>query len=272
MCRAAKSDIAAIVRRSSLFALSVVVFLADPAWGQTPTVPQPLKSGMEFASGEVRALQSDDFSNPGMLWVDRGARLWRAPAGPDGRTCASCHGAAASSMKGVATRYPRFDPGADRVVDLEGRINLCRRRNQQAAPLAHETDDLLGLSAFVAHQSRGMPVSVVIDRQSRTSFERGRRLYHTRIGQMNLSCAHCHDRNWGKRLGAETLSQGHGNAYPAYRLEWQRLGSLQRRIRACFFGLRAEMPPYDAAELLDLELYLGWRSNGLALESPGVRR
>jgi sulfur-oxidizing protein SoxA len=175
-------------------------------------------------------------------------------------------------MKGVATRYPGIDPGTNRLIDLEGRINLCRRRNQRVDPLGHETDDLLALSGFVAHQSRGMPISVVVDSQNRERFEAGRRLYHARIGQMNLSCAQCHDRNWGKRLGAETLSQGHGNAYPAYRLEWQTLGSLQRRIRACFFGVRAEMPPYDAAELLDLELYLGWRSNGLPLESPGVRR
>ena len=220
----------------------------------------------------MRALQADDFSNPGMLWVDRGARLWRAAAGPDGRSCASCHGDAASSMKGAATRYPRTDPGTARVVDLEGRINLCRERNQRAGPLGHETDDLLGLAAFVAHQSRGMPHSVVVDRQNRTSFERGRRLYHARIGQMNLSCAQCHDRNWGRQLGAETMSQGHGNAYPAYRLEWQKLGSLQRRIRACFFGVRADMPPYDAPELLDLALYVGWRGNGLPIEAPGVRR
>jgi sulfur-oxidizing protein SoxA len=249
-----------------------IFFLACPAPAETPAIPQPLESGIEYASDEVRALQADDFSNPGMLWVDRGARLWRAPAGAAGKSCASCHGDAASSMKGVATRYPRIDPGAARVVDLEGRINLCRRRNQRAEPLDHEADDLLGLAAFVAHQSRGMPVAVEIDWQNRTSFERGRRAYHTRIGQMNLSCSHCHDRNWGKRLGRERISQGHGNAYPAYRLEWQTLGSLQRRIRACFFGVRAEMPPYDAAELLDLELYLGWRGNGLLVETPGVRR
>lgn len=221
---------------------------------------------------ELRKLQVDDFSNPGMLWVDRGSRLWREPIGPDDRSCASCHGDARKSMKGVATRYPRIDAGSARLVDLEGRINLCRVRNQQAKALAHETDDLLGLTAFVAHQSRGMPRAVGLDLQNRTRFERGRRLYQTRIGQMNLSCAHCHDRNWGKRLAAETISQGHGNAYPAYRLEWQTVGSLQRRIRACFFGVRAEMPPYDAAELLDLELYVGWRGNGLPIEAPGVRR
>jgi sulfur-oxidizing protein SoxA len=256
--------------RELLAALGFI--LASPASAEPPAVPQPLKSGIEFASEEVQALQRDDFSNPGMLWVDRGAHLWRMPAGPEGKSCASCHGDAASSMKGVATRYPRIDPGAARVVDLEGRINLCRERNQRAEPLGHESDDLLGLAAFVAHQSRGMPVAVVLDWQNQKRFERGRDLYHTRIGQMNLSCAHCHDRNWGRRLGAETLSQGHGNAYPAYRLEWQKVGSLQRRIRACFFGVRAEMPPYDAPELLDLALFVGWRGNGLPVEAPGVRR
>lgn len=267
MVRAATPGIGA---RAPLAAL--VFFLGCPASAEAPSRPQPFRSGIEFASDEVQALQRDDFSNPGMLWVDRGAQLWRVPAGPEGKSCASCHGDAANSMKGAATRYPRIEPGAARVVDLEGRINLCRERNQRADPLARESDDLLGLTAFVAHQSRGMPVAVTLDPRNPKSFENGRRLYHTRIGQLNLSCAHCHDRNWGRRLGAETLSQGHGNAYPAYRLEWQKLGSLQRRIRACFFGVRAEMPPYDTPELLDLALYVGWRGNGLLVEAPGVRR
>src|SRR5437588_119667 len=104
------------------------------------------------------------------------------------------------------------------------------------------------------------------------AFERGRTFYNSRHGQMNLSCAQCHDGNWGKRLYAETVSQGHGNAFPAYRLEWQTLGSLQRRIRACLFGIRAEMPRPGAPELTDMELYLAWRAQGLPLEAPGVRR
>ena len=267
MARPVKSEIGA---RTPLAVL--VFFLACPASAESPVIPQPVKSGIEFASEEVRALQRDDFSNPGMLWVDRGARLWRAPAGPEGKSCASCHGDAASSMNGIATRYPRLDPGVARVVDLEGRINLCRTRKQRTDPLGHESNDLLGLTAFVARQSRGMPVAITLDPQNRKSYENGRRLYLTRIGQLNLACAHCHDRSWGRRLGAETLSQGHRNAYPAYRLEWQKPGSLQRRIRACFFGVRAEMPAYDAPELLDLALYVGWRGNGLAIEAPGVRR
>jgi len=231
-----------------------------------------LKSGIEFVSDDLRKLQADDFANPGMLWVARGEKIWGEAAGNGGKSCAACHGVAAKSMQGVAARYPRVDPGAARLVNLEGRINLCRDRKQQAQPLGPESDELLALTAYVAHQSRGVPVSVTLDMQNRKDFERGRELYNRRIGQMNLACTHCHDRSWGKKLAAETVSQGHGNAFPAYRLEWQSVGSLQRRIRACFYGLRAEMPPYGAQELLDLELYLAWRAGGLPVETPGVRR
>ena len=234
--------------------------------------PDPIRSGIEFASADVRKLQADDFANPGMLWVARGEKLWGEPAGKSGQSCAACHGDAAHSMKGVAARYPRVEAGSARLVNLGGRINLCRERNQQAEALAHESGELLGLTAYVGHQSRGVPVSATIDAQARHYFERGRELYFTRGGQMNLACTHCHDRNWGKQLLADTITQGHGNAYPAYRLEWQAAGSLQRRIRACYFGLRAAMPPYGAQELLDLELYLAWRGSGLPVETPGVRR
>jgi sulfur-oxidizing protein SoxA len=175
-------------------------------------------------------------------------------------------------MRGVAARYPAFDRSSGRVVDLEARINACRTQRQRTAAWPREADDLLALAAYVAIQSRGMPIAVTIDGPARASFDRGRSLFDARRGQMNLSCAQCHDANWGKRLLAETISQGHGNAFPAYRLEWQTLGSLQRRIRACYFGVRAEMPAPGARELTDLELFLAWRAQGLPMEAPGVRR
>jgi sulfur-oxidizing protein SoxA len=249
----------------------LIVLFGSAVLGAEPQRPTPLKSGVEFASAETRALQQDDFANPGMLWVARGEKLWNAVAGGSGKACAGCHGEA-SSMKGVAARYPAIDPGSARLVNIEERINLCRVRHQQADPVKPESDESLSLAAYVAHQSRGMPVGVTIDWQNRTRFERGRALYSRRVGQMNLACTHCHDRNWGKKLAAETISQGHGNAYPAYRLEWQGVGSLQRRIRACYYGVRAEMPDYGAPELLDLELFLAWRARGLPIETPGVRR
>jgi len=229
-----------------------------------------LRSGITLAGPDVRALQSDEDANPGMLWVQRGGELWNAPA--QGGSCASCHRDAAVSMRGVAPRYPAFDPISGEMLDLEARINRCRTERQRAPSWPREADDLLAVTTYVAYQSRGLPIAVSIDGPARASFDRGRELYFKRHGQMNLACAQCHDENWGKRLLAENISQGHGNAFPAYRLEWQSVGSLQRRIRACYFGVRAEMPQPGARELTDLEVYLGWRAQGLPIEAPGVRR
>ena len=252
---------------SITFALCANAFSAELA-----TRPEPLKSGVEFASAEVRALQQDDFSSPAMLWVTRGEKLWNEPAGASNKSCASCHQDARTSMKGVSARYPKVDPGSARLINAEGRINQCRTQNQQATALRYESDELLALTAYVGHQSRGLPMNVAIDPQNRRNFEHGKSIFYTRIGQMNLACAHCHERSWGRKLLAETISQAHGNAYPAYRLEWQTVGSLHRRLRACFFGVRAERPPAGSQDLLDLELFLAWRSQGLKIETPGVRR
>jgi L-cysteine S-thiosulfotransferase len=244
---------------------------APGAFLERPIPSNALKNGSEFASPEVRAMQRDEFENPGMLWVTRGERFWDEPAGASRKSCASCHGSASTSMKGVAARYPRVDAAAG-LVNLSGRINICRQTHQQAQSLEQESDALLGLTAYVTYQSRGMPMRATIDESNAAAFERGRARYQRRLGQMNLSCAQCHDRNWGRTLLHEKISQGHGTGWPAYRLEWQTFGSLERRLRACYSGLRAEMPEYGARELLELELYLAWRANGLAIESPGVRR
>jgi L-cysteine S-thiosulfotransferase len=250
---------------------AVAILLFTAAQAQQRALPlSVLRSGIEFAGADVRSMQSDDLANPGFLWVERGEKLWRDPA--DGASCASCHGDASASMRGVAARYPAFDAASGAVLDLEARINDCRVRRQKQNALARESDDLLGLTAYVAFQSKGLPMATRIDGPASAAFDRGRALYNARHGQMNLSCAQCHEQNWGKRLYAETLSQGHSNAFPAYKLEWQTLGSLQRRIRACLFGVRAEMPPAGAPELTDLELFLAWRAQGLPVEAPGVRR
>lgn len=231
--------------------------------------PAP-RSGIEFAGADVRALQADDFANPGMLWVARGEKLWSTPAGISNQSCAGCHQEASTSMKGVAVRYPRVET-PDRVVNLEGRINRCREQHQQAGSLQYESGELLALTAFVAHQSRGQTLPAAAASE-RLALERGRSIYYRRQGQMNLACAHCHEQNAGRKLLADTISEGHGNAYPVYRLEWQSVGSLQRRLRACYFGVRAEQPAFGSGELLDLELYLARRAAGLVVETPGVRR
>ena len=227
--------------------------------------------GVEYQSADVKALEADTFANPGMLWVAQGERLWNQAAA-SGPACASCHGDAAKSMKGVAASYPKFDAALGRVVNLEGRIDACVRTNQKGAGLVPESPERLGLSAYVAYQSRGMPIVVTIDGPARPTFDRGAALHKLRIGQMNLACTHCHDGHAGKTLLNETVSQGQPDGWPAYRLEWQSLASLQRRLRACFYGVRAEQPPFDSDDLIALELFLAHRAKGLSLSAPGVRR
>jgi L-cysteine S-thiosulfotransferase len=231
-----------------------------------------LKSGSEFLGADLRALQADDLANPAMLWVERGAKLWSERAGSAGRACADCHQDAAKSMRGVAASYPKYDAARGRLFNLEGRINACRTGHQGAPALKYESEDLLSITAYVAHQSRGLPIRASIAGPARAHYDAGRAAYYRRRGQMNLACAQCHEENWGKRLYAETLSQGQPNGYPAYRMEWQTLGSLERRLRACLSGVRAEMLPYGSPEYLDLELFLAWRAEGLRVETPAVRR
>ncbi len=258
-------------RARARLALAAAALAAGAALAQERAIPPAeLKSGSAFLGSDLRALQNDDFANPGMLWVERGEKLWSEPAGKKNLACAGCH--RDQSMRGVAAHYPRIDSASGKLLNLEGRINQCRTERMGAEPLHYESDDLLALTAYLARQSLGVPVAASIDGAARAHFEAGRAGYHLRRGQMNLSCAHCHDANWGKRLLSETISQGHPNAYPAYRMEWQTMGSLERRLRACLSGIRAEMLPYGSQEYLDLELFLAWRAQGLPIETPGVRR
>lgn len=241
---------------------------ADPPPVATPLAKQDIQSGYAFLTADTQALQDDDFANPGLLWVDRGEALFQSSADTE-TTCASCH---AGGMSGVAARYPAIDAASGKLFNLEGRINFCRTEHQGLTPLDYETDDLLALTAYVANQSAGMPSDVETGGAATAAFERGRDYFLTRRGQFNLSCQQCHTENWGKQLRGDTLSQGHGNGFPAYRLEWQSLGSLQRRLRDCDTGVRAEPLPYGSETYIALELYLAARSQGLKLESPAVRR
>ena len=128
---------------------AVALFLLSAAQAQQRALPaNVLRSGIEFAGADVRSMQSDDLANPGFLWVERGEKVWNDATG--GSSCASCHGDANASMRGVAARYPAFDAATGTVLDLEARINACRVRRQKQNALARESDDLLGLTAYVA--------------------------------------------------------------------------------------------------------------------------
>ena len=249
--------------------VGALAMVASAVAGEIPLAER--RSGYDFMGRETRAMQDDDTANPGMLSVLEGGRLWTRRAGTANRACADCHGDASSGMKGVAARYPAFDAARGRPMSLEQRINACRVDRQQAPALAWESREMLALTAHVARQSRGMPINVVVDARVQPFLDAGRTTFHRRQGQINLACSQCHDDHWGRKLAGNVIPQGHPTGYPLYRLEWQSLGSLQRRLRNCLVGMRAEPYDYGAPELVDLELYLMWRARGMPFEAPAVR-
>ena len=261
---------------SSCVRLALAVALLPLAAGAlpSPAAEIPLnerRSAYEDMSRDNKAMQDDDTSNPGMLAVLDGEALWATKAGASGKSCTDCHGDAKTSMKGIAARYPAFDATSGLPVNLEQRINMSRQQDQKAQPFAYESKEMLALSAYVALQSRGEPVAAYEDPRLSPFIDKGRAAFNRRQGQLNLSCGQCHDDNWGKHLAGNTVPQAHPTGYPTYRLEWQSLGSLQRRLRNCMIGMRAEPYAYGAPEYVDMELFLMWRARGMKIETPAVR-
>lgn len=249
--------------------LLAIVMTAQARGAEIP--PSERRSGSTFMSSETQAMQRDDTSNPGMLGVLDGNALWSRKTGAADRACADCHGDARTSMKGVTAKYPAFDAALARPVDIEQRVNLCRINHQQAAPLAYESRELLALTALIGNQSRGMSIAADADPRLAPFVEKGRALFMRRQGQLNLGCTNCHDDNWDKRLAGSAITQAHPTGYPLYRLEWQGLGSLQRRLRNCLVGMRAQPFDADALEMVELQLYLMSRARGMPVETPAVR-
>lgn len=229
------------------------------------------RSGLLDMRPEAQAMQRDDSMNPGMLWVLDGEALWSRKPASSAQSCADCHGDAAVTMRGVAARYPAFDETSGAAIDLAGRIIQCREARQAGPPLARESHDLLALSGFVAHQSRGLPIAPPEDTGMRAARVLGQEIFMTRLGQLDLSCVQCHQDQAGRRLAGTIIPQGHPTGYPIYRLEWQGVGSLQRRLRGCMVGVRAEPFAYGSTEFIAIEAYLMERARGMEVETPAIR-
>lgn len=230
------------------------------------------KSGYLFLTESTRALQDDDFQNPAMFAVEKGRSVWGRTEGLQQLSCASCHGANAASMRGIAARYPVYDATRMGMVNLELRINEERKIRMGAPPLPYESEDMIALTAFVSMQSRGLPMAVDIAGPAQPYFERGRAFWNERRGQLDLACTHCHDDLVGRRLRGDLISQGQVNGFPIYRLGWRAMASRHRLFEWCNTSVRAEPYAYGSEEYLALELYTAWRGRGLPIEAPAVRR
>ncbi|MGE3626767.1 MAG: sulfur oxidation c-type cytochrome SoxA [Hyphomicrobiales bacterium] len=230
-----------------------------------------LWSGYHFATKDTQAMQDDDFQNPAMPWYETGASLWKKVDGGAGKSCASCHQDAAASMKTAATTYPVYDEKLKTLVNIENRINNCREQNMKAAAWKYDSDELLGMTIYIKRQAEGQPIHVKIDGPAKEWFDKGKEFYYARRGQMDLSCAHCHEKYYGQQIRMNILTQGQSNGFPTYRLVWQKPGSLHRRFKGCNDQVRAAAYKVGGEEYLALELYLAWRGNGLTVEAPSVR-
>jgi len=230
-------------------------------------------SGWHYRSDDTRVLEQDSFDNPGLLGVEAGEAIWNTVEGSMGKSCASCHEDASESMAGVGARYPKWDAESGKPINVEQRINMCRVDNMGAEPYPFDKGGQKEITAFVKYQSLGMPVNVDLATGDMQSWwEQGKESYYTRTGQLDLSCATCHENNNGKYIRADHLSQGNVNGFPTYRLKQSNLVSLHNRFRGCIRDTRAEFPEAFSDELMGLEVYTTWRSTGLSVETPAVRQ
>lgn len=246
-----------------------VIPAADAAAGATEDArtaarSDERRSGFADMSPATQGMQRDDAANPAWLWVEEGRRHFDA-------ACTRCH--SVEAMAGVAARHPAWDEAARRPATLGQRIAACQARTGAGARgrLPPEDDTRLALETFVALQSRGRPIAPAADARLAPWRERGRALFQQRLGQLDLSCAQCHEQHAGQRLAGSVIPQGHATGYPIYRLEWQGMGTLQRRLRGCLTGVRAEPFEWDSEEMTALEVYLAARAAGLPMETPAVR-
>ena len=244
----------------------------------TRTAPSPVVadvldeviSGWHYRGTETRAMQADDFDNPGMIFVEKAEDVWNASEGSEGKSCADCHGAS-EEMAGVRPVYPKWNEEAGEVRTLEMQINDCREDRMGAEPWKYTGGDMVNMTALISSVSRGMPVDVAIDGPAESTWEQGKDLYYTRFGQLELACASCHEANNGKMIRADHLSQGQINGFPVYRLKNSKLNAVHSRFKGCVRDTRAETFAPGSPEFIALELYVASRGNGLSVEGPSVR-
>ena len=224
-------------------------------------------SGWRFRSPETQALEMDDFDNPAFVFVEQGMDLWEQVDGTKGRSCASCH--LIEEFAGLRASLPRVEDG--KLMTLEDLINRSRVEHMGAEPWKWSKGNMTAMTALIGLQSRGMPVNVAIDGDAAPYWERGKELYFTRVGQLDMACANCHVDNYGMMIRADHLSQGQINGFPTYRLKNAKLNSMHGRFRGCMVNIRAVPYKEGGDEFKALELYLASRGNGLSVETPSVR-
>jgi len=278
--------------------VSAICVLLAPTAGMAANPDQDLKDFKKYFTDRFPDTPLQDFTNgvysvdkasreqweafeefpPYEIFVDKGEALFNKPFG-NGKTYASCF---PTAKKGMKQGYPYFDTKRKEVITVELAINECREKNGEK-PLKYKTGAMAHLSAYISYQSRGAKgnVNIVDTPESMQWYERGKKHFYAKRGQLNMSCADCHYYNAGNKIRADILSPALGQTshFPVYRNKWSLasssgdgMGTLHRRYGGCNKQVRAKPFKAQSAEYRALEYFHTFMSNGLTLNGPGVRK
>ena len=226
-------------------------------------------SGWVFRTDETQALQMDDFDNPSFVFIEQAEELFETADGSEGKACASCH-ESPEAFAGLRAKMPRVNDAGE-LETIPELVNGCRTERMGAEAWKWSGGQMSAMLGLIGLQSRGMAVDVAIDGAAAPFWEQGKEIYYTRVGQLDMSCANCHEDNYGNMIRADHLSQGQINGFPTYRLKNAKLNTIHGRFKGCMKNIRATPYKEGSDEFKALELYVASRANGLTVETPSVR-
>ncbi len=176
----------------------------------------------------------------------------------------------------IAHLYPKWDGEQGKVITLALAVNQCRKANGEK-PFKYYKGDITHILSYIAFKSRGKITNVTIpkdDPRALAAYNKGKKFYYTRRGQLNYACATCHMQKVGMYLRSEILSpaMGHTTSWPVYRSAWNSVGTLHRRIRGCMSQIRARPFKAQSEQYRNLEYFMTYISNGLRLNGPSSRK
>ncbi len=203
--------------------------------------------------------------------IEKGEKMFNTPFA-NGVTYAEC---LKEGGIGTRTMYPYFDSDSGDIVTLEGSINKCRTDNGEK-PLKYNKGPIANLTAYIAYTSRGKVYNTEVpnDPRALAHYEKGKKHFYMKRGQLNLACADCHVTNAGNYIRSDLLSPALGNLshFPVYRLKWQGLGTPHRRFGGCNKQVRAKPYKPQSEEYKALEYFLTYMMAGLEANGPGTRK
>ena len=207
---------------------------------------------------------------PYELAIEEGETMYNTPFA-NGKSYADCFG---DDVSAIRARYPMFDSDRGEVVTLELAINECRAANGEEK-LKWAKGPIASVSAYIAYEGRDATINVEIPNDAAlAAYEAGKELYYTRKGQLNFACASCHMYGAGMKARADLMSPsfGHTSGFPVYRSKWGAMGTLHRRFKGCLENIRAKPFKPQSAEFRNLEYFMSYMNNGLALNGPSARK